>query len=262
MTKLSLLVAVVCMAANASAEVVVEKLTWAGIKMVHADTTVFIDAVGTDIWDGNAPGGLVSLESETSRSYALITHAHNDHFDLYGLKEVLGERGYVIVHEDEATYVASRGLRVIPAKLWVPVSRGGFLFTAVPAVDGFGDSQVSWVISVDNKRYLHAGDTLWHGQWESFGLQFGPFEMAFLPINGAKVLRDPMPESVASMTPTQAIDANLLLRSKSLLPIHYGLDDPPYYVEVPDNLEQLLSEAKQREVAVHPLKPGEQVIHP
>ena len=39
----------------------IERLTWAGIKMVAGDTTVFIDAVGTDIWDGEAPDGLVAV---------------------------------------------------------------------------------------------------------------------------------------------------------------------------------------------------------
>lgn len=262
MKYLSAVILFFALAAPTNAEVVVEKLTWAGVKMVHGNTTVLIDAVSTDLWDGNAPGGLVPATSETDRTYALITHAHNDHFDFSGLQNVLGERGYAIVHEDEATYVASRGLRVVPAKLWEPVARGGFLFTAIPAVDGMGDSQVSWVISVDAKRYLHGGDTLWHGQWDRIGQQYGPFEMAFLPINGARILRDPMPESVISMTPTQAIDANLLLRSRSLLPIHYGLNDPPYYVEVENNLEVLLEQAASREVTVLPLQPGERVVHP
>ncbi|MCG8413441.1 MAG: MBL fold metallo-hydrolase [Pseudomonadales bacterium] len=262
MKKLVLLLLLIATTMQVAAEVTVEKLTWAGVKLVHEDTTVFIDAVGTDIWDGNAPGGLVPLTAETGRSYALITHAHNDHFDFAGLKEVLGERGYVIVHEDEATYVASRGLRVVPAKMWVPVARGGFLFTAVPAVDGFGDSQVSWVVSVDGKRYLHAGDTLWHGEWDKIGRQFGPFQMAFLPINGARVLRDPMPKSVASMTPMQAVDANILLRSNAILPIHYGLNDPPYYEEVSNSLELLLDEAMQRNVKVEALTPGQQLTHP
>ena len=99
-----------------TADVTIERLTWAGIKIVADDTTVFVDAVGRDIWNGNAPGGLVPVEADTGRRYALITHAHNDHFDVDTLKSALGERGYAIVHESEATYVASRGLKVITAK--------------------------------------------------------------------------------------------------------------------------------------------------
>lgn len=235
----------------------IERLTWAGIKMVAGDTTVFIDPVGTDIWDGNAPGGLVPVEADTRRRYALITHAHNDHFDVGTLKSVLGERGYAIVHESEATYAASRGLRVIPARAWVPVSRGGFVFTAVPAVDGFGAQQVSWVITKDSRRYLHAGDTLWHGDWRLIGQQFGPFDAVFLPINGARMLQDPMPETRGTLTPLQAVDAAILLGAKTLVPIHYGHNDPPYYTEVPDPLENLKANAARRGLAVSPLMPGE-----
>lgn len=240
-----------------AAELTVERLTWAGIKLVSGDTTVFVDAVGTDIWSGNAPEGLVPVVADTPRRYALITHAHNDHFDTETLKEVLGERGYVICHESIATYVASRGLRVIPAGTWRPVERGGFIFTAVPAEDGLGDEQVSWIISTGDHRFLHAGDSLWHGAWAIIGRHYGPFDAVFLPINGAKIQRDPMPETAAVMNPMQAIDAAIMLRAGKLVPIHFGLSDPPYYVEAPEPLTSLLDIAHDRALPVQHLQPGE-----
>lgn len=244
-------------AAQDDDELTVERLTWAGIKMVAGDTTVFIDAVGTDIWDGDVPDGLVPVEATTSRNYALITHAHNDHFDAETLRRVLGERGNVIVHESIATYIASRGFRVIPAAMYEPVRRAGFIFTPVPAEDGFGAEQVSWIIAKGEQRYLHAGDTLWHGKWDDIGAQYGPFELAFLPINGARLERDPMVESPGTMTPAQAIDATLLLRARALVPIHYGGDNPPYYTEVVQPLETLMNTAERRKVKVVHLLPGE-----
>jgi L-ascorbate metabolism protein UlaG (beta-lactamase superfamily) len=242
-----------------AATLTIERLTWAGIKMKMQDTTVFIDAVGTDIWDGSAPEGLVPVTADTSRRYALITHAHNDHFDAETLREVLGERGYVICHESIATYVASRGLRVIPVSTYSPVERGGFLFMPVPAEDGFGDEQVSWIITAGEKRFLHAGDTLWHGNWSLLGKQYGPFDAVFLPINGARVLRDPMPESAAVMDPAQAVDAAILLRARKLVPIHFGVDDPPYYVEVNEPLVTAQKEAARRGLAIEHSVPGSAV---
>ncbi len=237
----------------------VERLTWAGIKLVRGDTTVLIDAVGRDLWNGQAPEGLVAVSSETARTYALVTHTHNDHFDVETLSRVLGDRGYVICHESEATYIASRGLRVIPAKYYEPVFRGGFGFTAVPAEDGFGSHQVSWVVTDGSRRFLHGGDTLWHGQWENIGRQYGPFDAAFLPINGARVPRGTV-ESVAVQTPLQAVDAAELLRAEVIVPIHYGLSDPPNYVEVEDPLGSLRSIAGRRNQAVRHLRPGERWV--
>jgi L-ascorbate metabolism protein UlaG (beta-lactamase superfamily) len=237
----------------------IERLTWSGIKLVSGNTTVFVDAVGTDLWDGQAPEGLVPVTADTRRVYALITHAHNDHFDLATLKSVLGEKGYVICHESIATYIASRGLRVIPAKFHTPVSRGGFLFTAIPAEDGFGDEQVSWVITSGDKRIFHGGDTLWHGGWRLTGQQYGPFDVTFLPVNGARVAGEPMVNTPAVMTPPQAVDAAVLLRSKLLVPIHYGLNDPPHYVEVADPVKTVLAEAGQRGIEARHVLPGGKV---
>ena len=243
-----------------ASELTIERLTWAGVKMVNNDTTVLIDAVGTDLWDGNAPEGLVPVEADTRRRYALVTHAHNDHFDVATLKEVLGDRGYVICHESIATYIASRGLQVIPARSFEPVARGGFLFTAVPAQDGFGDTQVSWVVTVDGKRYLHGGDTLWHGGWRTIGQQFGPFDAVFLPINGARMQTEPATSTAAVMDPLQAVDAALLLNAKRLVPIHYGLNDPPYYVEVANPVQTAMEIGARRGITIHRLKPGEILV--
>ena len=151
-------------------------------------------------------------------------------------------------------------MKVIPAKTYSPVSRGGFLFTAVPAADGLGEEQVSWVVAVDDKRFLHAGDTLWHGKWSLIGSQFGPFDAVFLPVNGARVLRDPMPETPAVMSPSQAVDAAVLLRANEIIPIHYGLNDPPYYEEVDSPIDTLVQVADRRNMRVRNLLPGESLV--
>lgn len=243
--------------ASASERVTVERLTWAGVKVTGEDTTILIDAVGRDLWSGNAPQGLVPVNATTRRRYALVTHLHNDHFDEATLKEVLGPGGYVIVHEDQAVHVASRGLRVIPARLYQPISRSGYTMTAVPAEDGFGDEQVNWVVQAGSKRIFHGGDTLWHGKWSNIGRQYGPFDVAFLPINGVRVGGEAQLQSAAVLTPEQALDAAVLLRASAVVPIHYGLNDPPHYVEVKDALESLVAQAAARGISVVPLKPGE-----
>ena len=90
--------------------------------------------------------------------------------------------------------------------------------------------------------------------------QFGPFDAVFLPINGARVAQDPMPVSTLVQTPSQAVDVALLLRAKVLVPIHYGLNDPPNYVEVDEPLATLLTEAEQRGQVVQHLLPGEELV--
>ncbi len=127
----------------------------------------------------------------------------------------------------------------------------------MPAEDGFGAEQVSWIVSRGEHRFLHGGDTLWHGKWDTIGQQFGPFDAVFLPINGARLQTDPMTETPGTMTPAQAIDAAILLRARLLVPIHYGLNDPPYYVEVPNPLETVREIADRRQVGVRAMMPGD-----
>lgn len=246
--------------AQQSGDITIKRLTWAGVQIVSGDTTLLIDAVGTDLWDGNAPGGLVPVEVETRRRYALITHTHNDHFDIDTLKAALGERGYVICHESQAAHIASRGLKVIPAKLWEPVSRGGFVVTALPAEDGFGDHQVSWLVTRGDTRIFHAGDTLWHGAWKLIGDQFGKIDVAFLPINGAVVQSEPPTATPAVMTPSQAVDAAVLIGAGQVVPVHFGLDDPPHYVEAENALERFLERAQESGLQTRPLAPGDTLV--
>ena len=175
----------------------------------------------------------------------------------FGHQRVLAPRGYVICDESVATYVASRGLQVIPAKHYEPILRGGFVFTAVPAEDGFGVNQVSWIVSNSGRRILHAGDTLWHGMWSTIGAQYGPFDAVFMPINGAQMAADTGTESPGVQTPLQAIDAATLLDARILVPIHYGLNDPPHYVEVDDPLGTLQEHARRRGQQIQHLLPGQ-----
>lgn len=235
----------------------VERLNWAGVRFVYGTTTVLVDAVGGEIWDNDPPEALAAVRAETARRYALLTHVHNDHFDAETLKRVLGDRGTVICHESAAVYVASRGLKVTPVALYEPVVRGDFIFIAVPAEDGFGDEQVSWIVSVNGKRFFHGGDTLWHGQWQTIGAQYGPFDAAFLPINGARLQSDPMPETPGVMTPAQAVDAGKILRARKIVPIHFGFNDPPAYVESETPLSTLQTEAARRGMPTEHLLPGE-----
>ncbi len=235
----------------------VQRLNWAGVKFVYGDTTVLIDAVGGEFWNNEPPEGLAQVAIETSRRYALLTHVHNDHFDAETLKRVLGERGTVICHESAAVYVASRGLRVTPVSVYEPLARGDFVFMAVPAADGFGDEQVSWIVTVDGKRYFHGGDTLWHGQWQAIASTYGPFEVAFLPINGARIEADPMPETPGVLTPAQAVDVGIVLRARRIVPIHYGGSDPPAYVEVENPLSAFRNEAERRGMRHVHLLPGQ-----
>jgi L-ascorbate metabolism protein UlaG (beta-lactamase superfamily) len=126
---------------------------------------------------------------------------------------------------------------------WERIELPPFTITAVPAVDGLGDPQLNWVIEADGQRVFHGGDTIFHGYWWLIAKRAGPVDLAVLPINGAVVdvphLQPPSPLP-AVMTPEQAAHAAAILGAKAVLPIHFGVHQPPVYVEIADAVERLV----------------------
>jgi L-ascorbate metabolism protein UlaG (beta-lactamase superfamily) len=240
----------------------VQRLSWAGIKIELGDFTAFIDPfTSKEIWDGSWKMQITPLEVTTKSRAVMITHLHNDHFDQPALKELLKENGAVHCHAEIATTVASRGFRVRTTAKYQPLNIGELTVTPVPAMDGVGEDQVSWVVSGGGKRIFHGGDTLWHGGWYHIARQHGPFDVAFLPINGVTLHKRQSPESgiPATMTPEQAVAAAIVLDARKFIPIHYGVSDDGY-TEYPDALNAAKREAARRGLFLEPAEPGAKVV--
>ena len=199
---------------------------------------------------------LVPTENPGSSLAAFVTHLHTDHTDASAVASALSEGG--TLHRPrimEGEPMETGGVAVAELELgetgidqklmdeWETVEIEPFVATAVPAVDGFGDPQVSWVIESGGKRIIHAGDTLFHGSWWLIQMRFGPFDAAFLPVNGAITSfphRQPASGIEASLSPEQAVAAARVLGAKRLIPIHYdGIHEPPIYEQTGDILARL-----------------------
>lgn len=140
---------------------------------------------------------------------------------------------------------------------------GSLEVTATHSVDGYASPQAAWVVQGGGKKLIHCGDTLWHGYWWMIQHQFGTFDLACLPINGAVLTfsRLVSVDEPACMTPEQAVSAALVLQAKRLLPIHYGtFHHPPVYMETPHALERLAATASTKQVDVCALQPGESLL--
>ena len=113
-------------------------------------------------------------------------------------------------------------------------------------------------MSGGGRRIIHCGDTLWHGSWWQIGRQYGPFDAAFLPINGARFAwRKPVSEISAVMTPEQAVAAAVVIGARQIVPIHYGVSGAEGYSELPDVEALLIEAAARRGIGVEVLRPGE-----
>ena len=154
--------------------------------------------------EGAERAKLPSLAAPHARRTAvagLVSHLHRDHADAGALAGALSADAFV--HEPlgpggadvENLGLAQANLELERAELkrravvpWERLEVAPFTITALPAVDGLGDS-------------------LFHGYWWRMARRHGPFDVVFAPINGAVVnfphLQPPSPLA-AAMEPEQA----------------------------------------------------------
>jgi L-ascorbate metabolism protein UlaG (beta-lactamase superfamily) len=186
----------------------------------------------------------------------LVTHLHRDHADAAALEQALapgaplleprpydgGPVEQAAVAQADAELTAA-GLARRPQDPWTTVQAGPFSITALPAADGTGDPQLSWLVEAGGRRVLHLGDTLFHGWWWRIAERCGPPHLVCAPINGARLIfphRQPPSPLPGVMDPEQAATAAELLRAEAVLPMHYGAYDAPgLYEPVADPLDRL-----------------------
>ena len=217
---------------------------------------------------------MVAPEARGTALAGLVSHLHRDHTDADALAGALAagaaahEPGWPGGAEIENLALAQAnaeleraGLRRRALDTWERVEVGPFVLTALPAVDGLGDPQVSWLVEAEGQRVLHLGDTLFHGYWWRMARRHGPFDLVFAPINGARVDSphlQPPSELVAAMDPEQAALAGELLRAGTVVPMHYdGYELDPWYRPVADEAARFRAAAVDRSYEVRVLEPGE-----
>ncbi len=253
----------------------VRRLGWAGVELEAAGETILIDPLADPAAvfaplgpaaDGELPAVVRPLR-EQHASAALLTHLHRDHADAAALRQGLAPGSPVYQPYDPdgdelenlgviqaASELAAIDIQRRGLSPWERERVGPFAITALPAVDGLGDPQLSWLVEVQGARVLHLGDTLFHGYWWRMAIRHGPFDVILPPINGAVVQfphRQPPSPRPAAMDPEDAALAGELLQAATVVPIHYGgFAIEPYYRPVAAAEERFLAAAEGKRYSV------------
>ena len=254
-------------------------LGWAGVELEFDGATIvvdpLIDTAGTFAALGDVARHVEQPAVEAAapgRAVAgLVSHLHRDHTDAGALatalepgatvhQPVITEEGNLALLQAEHE-LTTAGLPRRGQDVWETVEAGPFTCTALPAVDGLGDPQVSWLIEAGGRRVLHLGDTLFHGGWWQMARRAGPFDIVFAPVNGAVVdfpHQQPASPLPAAMDPEQAALAGELLGAGTVIPMHYGgYALERFYRPIPDARERFERAARGRPYRAAPLRPGE-----
>ena len=252
---------------------IIQKLTWAGVAISCGENTVLIDPLNMtgehrvrslSANMGEPREKMFPLSEIQNVSSIFVTHLHPDHFDPDSIQAAYGSDIPVHVPAESVETARKTGLQnVIGLQVGENVNDGTMSVTAARSVDGFGAPQVAWIVKCNGRSVIHCGDTLWHGYWWQIARQYGPIDVACLPVNGAVLQIPGLPEQSnlpACMTPEEAVEAARLLGVNQLIPIHFHtFHHPPFYIETPKLLERLHKRAQERAVHIQVLAPGEKL---
>jgi L-ascorbate metabolism protein UlaG (beta-lactamase superfamily) len=254
----------------------IRRLGWAGLELEADGQIALVDLLQQTSWIEEfvgAPRTELPAPSQPA-DLALVTHLHADHADPASLKQALKPGAPVLRPapatgeglENAALDLAETGLAELETRVvepWETVEIGPFRISAIPAADGTGDPQVSWVVSAAGTTLIHCGDTLFHGWWWRAAMRFGPVDIAFLPVNGAVVdfpHRQPASGLPAAMTPRDAAAAARALGVREAIPIHYDTFHRPPLYDAPDGAAEAFVEAADAAgVSARIVEPGEVV---
>jgi L-ascorbate metabolism protein UlaG (beta-lactamase superfamily) len=261
----------------------VRYLGWAGAELGSGSSTVVIDpledarAVFAPLGEPGerSPRPHVVPATPGVAAAGLVTHLHRDHADAAALFAALRPGAPVLepaaadrdafddlalAQADAELTAAGLDRRALAAG--DSVALDDVTVTALPAADGVGDPQVSWLVDDGAHRVLHLGDTMWHGAWWRMARRHGPFDVVLVPVNGAVVgfphRRPAAGVRPAVLGPEEAAAAVDILGARLAIPIHAeGYAIPGVYTPEPDAVTRFVDAARERDVAVHVLAPGE-----
>ena len=258
-------------------------LGWAGVEVEADGSALVIDpledpgATFAALGDGAREVQLPAVVAPEARGAAvagLVSHLHRDHADAGALAAALapdatvhepiwpgGETAENLALAQANSELGRSGLGRRQLEPWERVEVGPFAITALPAVDGLGDPQVSWLVEAAGRRVLHLGDTIFHGYWWRMARRHGPFDLAFAPVNGPVIdfpHLQPPSALAAAMEPEQAALAGDLLGARVVVPMHYdGYGIDPWYRPLDDAAGRFRAAAAGRSYAARVLNPGE-----
>jgi len=258
-------------------------LGWAGVEIEADEEILVIDPLaepgatfaplGEPARDVKLPA-VVEPRARRSALAGLVSHLHRDHADAGALAAALAPDANVYEPtwpggEDVENLALAQanlelddaGLSRRPVGWWGTAEIGPFTIVALPAVDGLGDPQVSWLVEAGGERMLHLGDTIFHGYWWRMARRHGPFDVVLAPINGAVIdfpNLQPASPLAAALEPEQAAIAGELLRARCVVPIHYdGYTVDPFYRPVDDAADRFTRAAVGRSYTARLLELGE-----
>lgn len=185
----------------------------------------------------------LAIEDLPRIDFVLISHNHYDHLDLDTLTQLAARDANTrfFVPLGNGTLLRENGIANVAELDWGDVvEHGGVRVVCLPAqhwsqrrlTDRQRALWSSWAVTAADRRFYFGGDTGAFAGFADIGEEYGPFDLAALPI-GAYAPRAMM--KPYHLDPEEAVAAGRALRARRLVGMHFGtfdltdepLDEPP-----------------------------------
>jgi L-ascorbate metabolism protein UlaG (beta-lactamase superfamily) len=250
------------------------RITWVG----HSSLLIEIDGkrILTDpVWSDRASFSSffgpkrffkppIALEDLPPLDAVIISHDHYDHLDKNTIKYYAGKHTQFICSLKVGKYLKKWGIieNFITQMDWgesVMIGGHDCVVTALPARHFSGRGIInrnttlwsSFVIKGTRHNIFFGADSGWFPGFEDIGNAYGPFDLAILEIGAYGQYWPDI-----HMGPDNASNANMALKGKIMMPIHWGtfnLALHPWY----EPIERLTGYGKIKNIKLFIPKPGE-----
>jgi len=182
----------------------------------------------------------ISVQNLPPIDVVIISHSHYDHLDVSTLKTLTNkDKIQVLVPLGLGELMTDLGYNYVRELDWNQASTiNGLKLTCLPAIHfsnrGLNDYNqtlwCSWAIESQGFKYYYAGDTAYSDTlFHNIGREFNGFDVAIMPIGAYE------PAGIMQRvhtTPEEALQAGIDLRSRAIVPCHWGtieLSDEPHF---------------------------------
>jgi len=255
------------------------RATWIG----HASTLVEIDGfrVLTDpIWSDRAsPSTIVGprrfhpppipLGELPAIDAVIVSHDHYDHLDMATVRKLAARGARFVVPLGLGAHLEAWGVPAdhVSELDWGESAHvGGLTLTATPARHYSGRNPLrrdrtlwsSWVVVGPSHRFFFSGDSGYFDAFSAIGATYGPFDLALVKIGACDVTWQDI-----HMSPAEAVKVARDVRTRLLLPVHWGTFNLAFHAwNAP--ADEVLEAATASGVALVVPRPGEWVepAHP
>jgi len=204
------------------------------------------------------------LGSISDIDIVLISHDHYDHLDYETIDELKARDIHYVVPLGVGAHLEGWGInktKITELDWWQSTRIGSLEFTCTPSQHFSGRGLFnknttlwsSWSLQGKNSRVFISGDSGYGQHYKEIGERLGPFDIAFLE-NGAYSVD----WKFVHQLPEETVQANIDLKSKKLVPIHWGMFDLALH-SWHEPIERVTAEAKLKGVDVVAPKLGQLV---